>query len=69
MQKKAGSRVRPHRWRLRPVIFRDARPEYPYHDDWQQSEESLEQGTVDFSICCVAEVSTDNILKDLPDGK
>lgn len=49
-----------------PIIFCDAGPEYPYHDDRQKSEEGFEKCAVYFPIRGFTEMNTDDILKDLP---
>jgi hypothetical protein len=52
-----------------PVVFRDARPEDPDHDDGQQREESREEAAVDGTVGAVADVHADNVLEDLADGE
>jgi len=52
-----------------PVVFRDARPEDPDHDDGQQGEESREEAAVDGTVGAVTDVHTNNVLEDLADGE
>lgn len=52
-----------------PIVFCDTRPEYPNRHDGAESEQSLEQGAVDFAACAVADVRADNVLEDLAEGE
>lgn len=52
-----------------PVVFGDAGPEDPDHDDREQGEEGRKEAAVDGTIGAVADVHADNILEDLTDGK
>jgi hypothetical protein len=52
-----------------PVVFGDARPEDPDHDDGEQCEESREETAVDGTVRAVADVHADHVLKDLADGE
>jgi len=52
-----------------PVVFCDARPEDPDHDDGQHGEESREESAVDGTVRAVADVHADNVLEDLADGE
>ena len=52
-----------------PVVFCDARPEDPGHDDGQQSEESREEAAVDCAVGTNADVHADDVLEDLADGE
>ena len=53
----------------RPVVFGDAGPEDPDHDDGQEGEECFKESSVDGSVGCIAEVYADDILEDLANGE
>lgn len=50
-----------------PVVFCDARPEDPDHDDGQKGKESREKSAVDRTVRAVADVHANNVLEDLAD--
>jgi hypothetical protein len=52
-----------------PVVFGDAGPEDPDHDDGEQSEESREEAAVDGAVGAVADVYADHVLEYLADGE
>jgi len=52
-----------------PIIFGDAVPEDPDHDDSQQCENRLEQTAVDFARRTITDVHADDILEDLAYGE
>ena len=52
-----------------PVVFCDARPEDPDHDDGQHGEKSREEAAVDGTVRACADVHADNVLENLADGK
>jgi hypothetical protein len=52
-----------------PVVFRNARPEDPDHDDGQQGKEGREESAVDGAVRAVADVHANNVLEDLADGE
>ena len=55
--------------RHRPIIFRDAGPEDPYHDYGSECEEGFEEGAVYLAGRGVADMSADYVLEDLANGK
>lgn len=57
------------RCRHGPVVLGDAGPEYPDHDDGEQSEEGGEEAAVDGAVRAVADVHADYVLEDLADGE
>ena len=57
------------RRRKRPVVFGDAGPEDPDHDDRQEGKECFKESSVDGSVGCSAKVYADDILEDLSDGE
>ena len=52
-----------------PIIFGDAGPKYPYHDDRQESEKGFEKGAIDFTIRRFTQMNTDDVLENLPQGE
>jgi hypothetical protein len=52
-----------------PVVFRDARPEDPDHDDGEHGEESRKKAAVDGTVGAVADMHANNVLEDLADGE
>lgn len=53
----------------RPVVFGDTAPEGPDPDDREKGEQCLEQSSVDFTACGLAEMNTDHVLEDLANGE
>jgi hypothetical protein len=49
----------------RPIIFRDAGPEFPYRANGEKGEERFEETAVDLAIRRIADVYADHVLKYL----
>ena len=53
----------------RPIIFRYARPENPYHNDREECEEGFEESPVNLAIGASTYVGANDVLEDLTNGE